>query len=514
MSKYRVTTEGGTYMVETEDGPAAPAEPDYLKGQKGYVLNPRKLDANPIGNITARDETGKVHDIKIDSMRPLEMVPALIEANIRSKRSAPGILDRIKQVPITNPIIGGGGQTLGTLGEGLSEVPSAIGNWLTGAGNLVKGQVQQAISQSNPILGLIDAARQAKETPGAIRQGVEPIARDVGAFVAPGSIQQATPEQRAQGQQFAGATVAGLAEGAAAERLPGVLQKAKASIVEHRLGPISDQIEQKMGLSGKEGRAVASTISRDLAKDQALVQAPAGPKFDAAVYNKFTRAQSGLDIAEAQVPEGVTVPKAPIISELKSAINKLEIPGQTITETVPSGEPLTVSERLSGQTQKMVTTMKTPMISGHSDAVSALKGSLNEIEKLPDEIPFEDLRKYRQQLDSAIKTSGGFKETATSAERATAEAKRAVANNIRAKLADAAPVLKPANAEYSLAHKAMEATGLNFEDGRRISGSGVKVGDVPPHRLITAVKTGAALGGGGYGAYKILKILDELAGGK
>lgn len=73
-----------------EPGPSAARtaleQPDYLKGLHGYIKNPLKKAAKTTGTLTVRD--GDVtHELTIGDNVPANKVPALIEANIRSKSS-------------------------------------------------------------------------------------------------------------------------------------------------------------------------------------------------------------------------------------------------------------------------------------------------------------------------------------------------------------------------------------------------------------------------------------------
>lgn len=263
-----------------------------------------------------------------------------------------------------------------------------------------------------------------------------------------------------------------------------LVTNASESFKNWRLGPAKAQIEQKLGPSAIERKAVTGEISDELAKRQNFVKAAKGEPFDSEVYKGFKDSEVALDAAAQQVPKGTMARKAPIVQDIKAKIGKLQVPGQIDPAT---GHPV--------------------MISGHPDAVKALQNALNTIEQFPDMVPFEDMRLFRQQLDQAIKTSGGWKETASAAEKAVAEANRSVANSIRAELAQAAPVMSPANAEYSLMHKAMESAGLSFEDGRRLA----NIGKVPASRALEAFKAAGKLGIGGYSAYKLLNILEGQA---
>jgi hypothetical protein len=251
-----------------------------------------------------------------------------------------------------------------------------------------------------------------------------------------------------------------------------------------RYGSVQQQIEQKLAPSSIENKAIVSGISEQLAKDPDLAQAAKGPNFDRAIFKRFTNSRAGLDYAEAQVPQGTVVAKQPILQNIDQAIDKLQVPGEIDPAT---GQPF--------------------MISGHPDAVAALQKARGTLDKFPDQIPFQDLRKFRIQLDQAIKTSGGWKETANAADKASAEANRFVTNSIRGELAQSAPVLSPANTEYSLMHKAMESGGLSFDDGRRLA----DIGKVPPPSpIVAATKAAARATVGGYGVYKVLNILDDL----
>jgi hypothetical protein len=345
--------------------------------------------------------------------------------------------------------------------------------------------------------------------------GTVPVAGPVGVSLGETASKEGLPE--AAGQALAYGVAPELTKGVikGVSKLPGAISDTVSNAATDaadayrlkRYGPIQQQIEQKIAPSGNEAKAVTAKISGELAQDPTLVKAKPGEQFDQALYSRFEQSTKALDTAEENIPADLKVSKAPLVSKIQAAIQKLEIPGEPVTTVGEAPQP-TLDDVLSGRRPKAPTTTTTPMISGHPDAVSALKASLDTINKLPDEIPFQDLRKFRQQLDKAVRDSGGWKETASSADRAKAQANRFVVNQIRGELANATDVLKEPNAQYSLYHKAMEGAGLSFEDGRRIS----RVGKVPPlgpgGKLLTMAAKTLLRGAGVAGGYEILHHLE------
>ncbi len=100
----------------------------------------------------------------------------------------------------------------------------------------------------------------------------------------------------------------------------------------------------------------------------------------------------------------------------------------------------------------------------------------NKLGKLPDKVPFDQLRRFRQALDKAIEVHNGWSETANAADRAEMAAQRSVVNSIRGGLKGIDARMDAADAAYGPASDAMGAAGLDFESGRRLS----TVGKAPP----------------------------------
>ncbi len=226
-------------------------------------------------------------------------------------------------------------------------------------------------------------------------------------------------------------------------------------------------IEQKIAPSGAERQALTQKIAPTLAQDAELVKIAAVPEWDAAVWKRFQAAKAGLDAVDDVVPAETTLPKKPLKDAIRTAIEKLKVPGKTAEKTVPV---FTEGKGITGFETKTIT----ESLSGHPDAVAILEKAFDEVNKFPDDIPYSDLKKFREQLDDAIATHSGWKKEASAADQAAMRAKRVVANAVRKSLSinDA---VKAANEAYGLAADTMNAAGLNWKTGRRLA----TTGDVP-----------------------------------
>lgn len=317
---------------------------------------------------------------------------------------------------------------LQSLGEGVME---GLHSAVSGIGGLVKaGLTGDASTLANAVKG----------APGAVAQGVTgPPVEYVKALM------RGDPDAAAHaGGRILTDTVPAVYGGA---RLG---QEAVQAGREALAGGKTGLIEQRIAPRGREAQAVTAKIAPRLAQDPQYVRVK-NALFDQRLFEGFKGAQAELKAAEMSVPRGTVIQKAPILSELDKAISDLQVPAQ----------PIIVNGQSVPQT-----------ISGHPAALTVLGDARNELAKLPDQIPFEDLLKYRRQLDQSIQTHGGWKETANAADQAAMQAKRTVANAIRNNLRGISPELDAANQAYSTHSDAMASAGLDWDTGRRISNVG------------------------------------------
>lgn len=94
---------------------------DYVKGARGYILNPRNKNAKTNGSLNVLDtSTGKSYQIEMDSKTPAALVPGLIEGHIRSKNQPTpmSFLDSMKTMirndPAANVLAGAAKDTAST----------------------------------------------------------------------------------------------------------------------------------------------------------------------------------------------------------------------------------------------------------------------------------------------------------------------------------------------------------------------------------------------------------------
>ncbi len=264
--------------------------------------------------------------------------------------------------------------------------------------------------------------------------------------------------------------------------------------------PVVTKIEQRLAPSGREAQAKAMDVAPKLAQNPKLVGV-GQEAFEKRLFTEFKTADSAVKAAETATPKATTIVKQDVLADIDAAIDKLQIPASPTIQRVPV---MTPGKGVTGFQNKTVS----QSVSGHPDALKVLKASRDDIAKLPDNIPFHELVTYRRQLDRAIQTGGGWKDTATAAERAAMEAKRNVVNSIRAKLGDASAPFKAANKQFSTYADGMEAAGLDWNTGRKLS----RVGKVPPSsrtrraaELAGKAAVTAAGAGAGYEIYQKLK---------
>ena len=213
--------------------------------------------------------------------------------------------------------------------------------------------------------------------------------------------------------------------------------------------PIMDpvqRIKQAIGPTGAERQALTIRLAPELAKDPVLSQLPPGPQFDSAVFDRFQAARAELKAAGDSMPAGTTVLKAPLMDELIELIDSQS------------------------------SFASNPDLVANSAATKILADWYNKLEKLPEKIPFDELRDFRQKLDKEVMTHGGWKETASSADRAEMTANRGIVNAIRRRLKGVDPRLDAADAAFGPASDAVMAAGLDWETGERLA----KVGKPEP----------------------------------
>ena len=221
-------------------------------------------------------------------------------------------------------------------------------------------------------------------------------------------------------------------------------------------------VEHLIGAKGKEAEKLTAQISPTLSQDPQLVGMAKQALADRYNVAKFRKASNQLNVADASVPADTTVLREPILQELDAGIEELRVPAEPLTQEVPISTP---GRGITGFTNET-----TPQfISGHGDALKVLIEARNEIAKFPEQIPFKDLRKYRQQLDQSIQTHSGWKETANAADQAAMQAKRKVVNSVRRQLSGISKEMDAANKAYSEAADTLSASGVDFETGRRLS---------------------------------------------
>lgn len=423
--------------------------------------NPQLKPQSPVITFTV-PETGKTLSLP-QSMEP-DRVRQIVDSHVRAFQATQ---KPQKERSFTESLPAMGGGMIGTVkgaayGGAIGGPPGAIIGGLAGAG-----------------LGAFGGE--------ILRQGTNAVT---------GQPNQLDPARAAE---EANANMVGQMVGGVAGKVIGKASPvAKEGFRRWRYGPVVQQIEQKLGPKGKEAQATAIDIAESLAKDPVLAKAAKGKPFDTAVFSRYQSAKVGMDAAEEAIPAGTVVPKPAVLSQIDTAIKELQVltPSKTVPAIVKG--PLGQNINLSGATKTVENS-----ISGHEDALRVLTELRAKVAQFGKDIPYQDLRKFRMQLDKNVKVSGGFKETATAADRAAVQANKFVSDAIRGEMAKATSAMTPANAEFSLMSRAMETAGLDFGTGRRLA----DVGKIPPSMLVKLAKAGMLGGTGTASAYTVYRIL-------
>lgn len=235
------------------------------------------------------------------------------------------------------------------------------------------------------------------------------------------------------------------------------------------------KIEELLAPKGKEAKATAMQVAADLAKEHPTIAKLNQVKFDKRITQDFRTAQNQLKLAETLVPQGTVVKKAAILDKIQDVIDEQS--------------PFAAN----------------PELMANPRAAEVLKEWGDRLDKLPDDIPFDELRKFRQQLDDDIASHRGWNETANIADQSEMRAKQHVVNAIRSQLKGISPQLDKADTAYSKAVSAIGASGIDPKTGRRV----MDVGKKPEPGIIrrNAGKIATATGAGIAG-YEINRRLD------
>ncbi len=178
--------------------------------------------------------------------------------------------------------------------------------------------------------------------------------------------------------------------------------------------------ENALAPKGAESKAVAQTVAPQLTEQSGISPSYTQRVYDQRLLDQFEASKAQLHGAAEAIPAGKTVAKQPVMDALDSAIGSFQIPTE--------GEPLQFNH----------------------EAVNKLIEIRSQIDKFGEQIPFTDLRKARQLLDKAIEDSGGWKEAASSADRASLQAMRKGAGVLRQSMKGISPELDAANQAFSM----------------------------------------------------------------
>ena len=368
------------------------------------------------------------------------------------------------------------GSTIATraqaVGQGLNK---ATGGILGAMGSAVTGDARSVVESAKNILsGTYTLGKGVVTDPiGTAGGAVKGVAESLvsGPRTAIQGMSEGDYDKMSEGVgEFVGADLPAVYGGAKSAQA--LTQKARRILA----GGDQAYVEQQIAPRGQEAQARTAQISPDLAQDPTLLKLR-GVRFDQKNFADFKAAEHALTAAAQSVPAGTQLPKAPITNGILDAMDKLQS-FHSNPELVASPS----AERLLGEWY-------------------------NRLDKLPDNVPFDELRDFRQKIDKEIFTHGGWKETATAAEKTEMDALRKVSNLIRAQTKGISPALDAADQAYSLAADTAASSGLDWNTGRRLSGVG------KPSELARKAKraigygaagaAGAAAGGGA--VYRALK---------
>ncbi len=308
----------------------APIEPDYLKGNFGYIRNPKKPGPVVPGAVTARDETGKVWTIPMDPKLPQQMAPGIIEGHIRSQTPAPSILDRLKSTPL-DLIPGMGGQTVGNLMEGVKPELPSLRNVLRTAGavggGIIGGGAGAAGGSVIPGPGTAAGAIVGATAGGAAGASIGESAYQIGQHIM-GSPD--APKEPLDAAKLQGGAIA-----------QGALQEGGGAAVSQGLGKVSSmlqkrQVEQILAPSGQAMKADVEKISSALAGDMpvAVSRASLLPKVNAQV-DTLGKAVDAEYAALRTTSHASNVNSAPVVDALKTARDAFMINGRAIPGLEP-----------------------------------------------------------------------------------------------------------------------------------------------------------------------------------
>ena len=148
---------------------------------------------------------------------------------------------------------------------------------------------------------------------------------------------------------------------------------------------------------------------------------------------------------------------------------------------------------------------------GEPEAAKAVVRDWEKWASKPGQIPWEDFIERKRAFGNQIKTTGGWRETGTAAEKAKAAALREAYGVMMDASSAVSPELQKANQAYSLTHQAIADAGMDFKTGRRIATVGKPLAAGKLKTALTGpfarrVVLGGGLGGAaGAAAYKYFK---------
>src|SRR5262245_10252536 len=345
----------------------------------------------------------------------------------------------------------------------LSGTASALGQALTGGGT---GKAQEMLK--------------------GMAKPFETVGRGAGSLITPDRVQSPSREEfegaaQASGAMLGSAALPNVVSGTAKAAGAVIPKSIPRSIYESTSASALKSMERALDPRGRELKAIAQEIAPELI-DRGVFEITGG-KLDQTLRNNMT--QAGIDVirAENAIPPQTPVPMSGIRAGIQSTINDLTI-------KLDQGE-----------------------ISGHPEAVAELQNALADVTKFGDQARFNDLIRYRRQLDQGIQESGGYRNASSAADKIRMLARRSVADNIRAEINGMSKELARANADYHLYRKANDIV-----DWRDLNA----VGEHTPtwNRLIRGRSDDAAamalgyMGGGAAGALGVegVNLLRQLRG--
>ncbi len=324
------------------------------------------------------------------------------------------------------------------LAEGARSGAEGVGNALSGAYSFLENAVRHPLDTVQAFTAPVSAGPQlppagpdgrVQMPPDPVLRTLGTIGRNVGALIAPGTIQQATPERNQEAQGFAGQTAASALAAKATETAPTVVNSANQLADAVRNGKISSALDEMA--AANKARAMRPTTIQGKADAQAVAgevsrtggaQGLRGSTIDKNVVADFEKAGQRVGQVEDRLSQEARpeyqVSRDKILAQLDAAKVKLNIRGTSST--------------------------------ARPEAVTQIDAVRKIVAEMPQFLDFDQAIQLRRQFDDRASEAGAF---GVNADTLKADISRGAADLLRGELNGLDPELKVANREYSIQRK-------------------------------------------------------------